>query len=43
MTGPVLVDTNVFAYRKYAWISRHLATAVDEDVRVRIGNRHLKL
>jgi len=38
MIEPVFVDTNVLAYRRYAWISKHLATAVEEAVQVHSGN-----
>ena len=38
MTGQVFVDTNVFAYRIYTSISKHLETAVEKAARVRSSN-----
>lgn len=38
MIVPIVVDTNVLAYRRDAWIPKHRATAVEEAVRVRGGN-----
>ena len=38
MIDPIVVDTNVLPYRRGAWISKHLATAVEKAVRVRSGN-----